>query len=55
VPDELADVAVRTQPRTSEAEPTLQAVLERLTAIERRLAENDALSSPVIGEDAHGR
>ena len=46
VPDELADVAVAMQPVTTETEPTLEAVLDRLTAIERRLAENEALTSP---------
>jgi hypothetical protein len=40
VPEELADVAAPgVEPRTTDADPTLRAVLERLTAIERLLAE----------------
>ena len=48
LPEELADVAVGMQRRTTEVDPTLEGVLDRLTAIERRLAENEgsALGSP---------
>jgi hypothetical protein len=51
VPDELADVAVDVQPRMSESDPTLQAVLDRLTAIERRLAETEGSGTRLVRED----
>ena len=50
LPEELADVAGGMQPRTTEAPPTLEAVLDRLTAIERRMAENEGSGARVTRE-----